>query len=162
MRSGRSEAGMGMCSPNCIDIGLRERCWCVRKASHGTCATAISATSTMTKSSPSVCFESVDTTLHDSVQDSQSRGWDESVSTGASSRVSQGQSPGHLSGASCDFSCPGIPSVQHSTRVPARQSVGIPTKLQTTAMSARIRMITVYATPSRASTTFSLIAVSAW
>ncbi len=127
----------------------------------GICAAAMAAKNMDAKSSPSVCFECVDTTLHDSVQESQSRGWDESSSPGASSLLSQGQPLEHLSGASCDFSC-ATPSLQHSTRIPARQSVGIPTKLQTTAMSARIRMVIVYATLSRASTNFNLISVPMW
>ncbi len=162
MRSGRSESGMVRCSTNRVVFRLRDRYERSRKASHGIWAAAIAETSMTATSSPSVCFECVETTLHDSVQESQSRGWDESLSSGASSPSSQGQPPGHLSGASYDFSCPGIPSVQHSTRMPARQSVGIATRLQTTGMSARIRMTIVYATPSRASTNLRLIAVSAW
>jgi len=126
---------------------------------------AIDTIRQIAKSSPSVCFECGDTTLHDSAQESQSRGSDDSASSGRASassgqlspseylsRWSQGQqlweeslgysglSPGCLSGVSCDVSCPAIPALQQSTRMPARQSAGPPTKLQKTMTSAKIRM----------------------
>ncbi len=115
MRRGRSESGMGRCSPICIVFRLRERCRCDRHASQGNCVTAITETSISAKSSLSVCFECSDTTLHDSAQESQPRGSDDSVSSVSSvssghfSRSSQGHLLGHLSDASCDFSCPGTP-----------------------------------------------------
>ena len=162
MRSGRSEAGMARFSPSGSVFRLRERCGCSRNASQGKCATAIAATSMTAKSSASVCFECGETALHASAQESQTRGSDDVVSLGHFSPLSSGQLLGRLSGASYDFWGAGTPSVQHSTRMPARQSVGIATRLQTTGMSAIIRIAIVYATPWRASTNLRLIAVSAW
>ncbi len=160
IRRGRSEGGIGTRSPVCVVSRLREQCRGSKKASNGVCATMMVTAGMTVRPSPSVGLECVDTTLHDSVQESQSRGSEDSVPSGVSFGTSQGQSLGHLSGVSRDVSCPGTPSAQHSTRIPARQSVGIPTKLHVMAMSAIIRMVPVYTTPPRGSTNGRMFAVS--
>jgi len=152
MSSGRSEAGMAGRASLRLGFGLAEYCQDCIQVSHGTCATAIAASRSTAKSPPFACFEGGDTTLHDSVQSSHSRLWDDPVSSGASSRVSQGQWPGHLSGASCDVSWATTRCAQHSTKTPARQSAGIPTKLHTTATRERIRIPIVYFTRCLVST----------
>ncbi len=131
---------MGRCSRSLAVLKSRVRISCCGKASFGACIETTPTTSRTAKSS-SDCFECVETTLHDSAQESQSRGSGDSVLLEHPS-PSHGQPLGYSAGASREPSCAGIPNAQHSTSTPARQSVGMPTRLQTTAASARTRMNT--------------------
>jgi hypothetical protein len=164
---------MKMCWPICTALEPSEFRRCDKHTSHEIRATTVAATDITVTPFPSVGLTCNDTTSHDFAQESQSRGSDRSCCSDEAlkrpsldtppSTSSHRHPPEHGLGSSfntspdvsCDVSCLGTPVVQHSTRTPARQSMGIPTRLQTTATSATIRIAPVYSTPPRASTNLS-------
>lgn len=160
MRSGRSLAGKGRFSRGHLVMSARPPKGGGTYPLPGTCIATVAPTETTEQSSSAICLRCGATAAQASVHEEHSRFSDGFVSSGYRSDSRSGHLPGHLPEHPRDSLCTGAACSQHSVRTPTRQRFGIPTKLQTTAASARIRMNAFYGTPWRAPTNFCPIAVS--